>query len=121
MGTPEAIQEDVRWPADQARTLASACGGLAELLDAQSATRWGAASRASEQFVGNKATEFTIRFDTNSRNADGLAFRLHAMRTALAAAEQWATEEQAARLKARDEQDDRSWWGLKGLFEDLVG
>ncbi len=120
MGAPRAIQDDVTWPAAEAQALASACAALGETLDAQYSSRHRIGNRAQEEFRGNKSTEFAGRFSTNNRNADGLVSRLHAMRTALAAAGQWAADEQAARVKARQEEDDRSWWGLKGLIEDLV-
>lgn len=90
MGTPQAIQEDVRWPAAQAQALAAACASLADLLDGQSSSRRRVGSRAQEQFWGNKSNEFTLRFATNNENAEGLIGRLHAMRAALTAAEQWA-------------------------------
>lgn len=120
MGAPRAIQEDVRWPAAEAQALAAACAGVADLLDGQYSSRHRVGNRAQEEFRGNKSTEFSGRFSTNNKNAEGLVWRLHAMRRALAAAEQWAEDEQAARVKARQEEDDRSWWGLKGFFEDLV-
>ncbi|HSH59772.1 MAG TPA: hypothetical protein VK988_09075 [Acidimicrobiales bacterium] len=120
MGAPRAIQEDVRWPAAEAQALAAACAGLGELLDGQSPSRRRVGNRAQEEFRGNKSNDFALRFSTNNRNAESLVWRLHAMRTALAAAEQWAADEQAARVKARQEEDDRSWWGLEGLIEDLV-
>jgi len=120
MGTPQAIQEDVRWPAAQAQALAAACAGLGDLLDGQYAGRHRIANRALDEFRGNKVNDFTTRLTTNSKNASGLISRLHAMQAALAAAEQWAVDEQAARVKAREEEDDRSWWGLKGFLEDIV-
>jgi len=120
MGVPQAIQDDVRWPAAQAQALAAACAGLAGLLDDQDNRRRNVANRALDQFLGNKSTDFTTRLYTNSKNAGDLIARLHAMRAALAAAEQWAADEQVARLKARDEEDDRSWWGFKGFLEDIV-
>jgi len=120
MGTPWAIQEDVRWPAAEAQALAAACTGLADLLDGQHYVRLRVGIRAEDQFLGNKSYEFLQRFHTNNGNARSLVARLQAMRAALAAAGQWATDEQAARVKARGEEDDRSWWGLKGVIEDIV-
>ncbi len=120
MGTPQAIDEDVRWPTAQAQTLAAACASLADLLGGQYSRRHSAANRAQDEFRGNKSTEFTIRFSTNAKNAEGLVDRLHAMRAALEAAERWAVDEQAARVRAREEEGDRSWWGLKGFIEDIV-
>ncbi len=120
MGTPHAIQEDVRWPTAEGHALAAACASLVDLLDVQYASRHRVANRAQDQFLGNKANEFAMRLGTNSKNADGLTGRLHALRAALAAAERWAEDEQAARVKAREEEDDRSWWGLKGAIEDIV-
>lgn len=120
MGTPQAIQEDVRWPTAQAQVLTAACAGLGDLLDSQYACRLQIASRALDQFMGNKVNDLTTRTSTNNQNAKGLMGRLHAMRAALAAAEQWAVEEQAARVRAREEEDDRSWWGLKGFIDDIV-
>ena len=121
MGTPRAIQEDVRWPTAAAQSLGAACAGLADLLDGQFPGRQRIGNRAQEEFRGNKANDFGARLSINNANADGLAERLQAMRAALAAAGQWAADEQAARVKARDEEDDGSWWGLKGVLEDLVG
>ena len=120
MGTPRAIQDDVRWPAAEARSLVTACASLADLLDGQFPSRQRIGNRAQEEFRGNKSNDFATRLSTNNKNAEGLVERLHAMRSALAAAEQWAVDEQAARVKAREEEDDRSWWGLKGVVEDLV-
>jgi hypothetical protein len=120
MGTPQAIQEDVRWPTAQAQALAAACAGLGDLLDSQYARRHHVANRAQDQFLGNKSNDFMMRSSTNNQNAKGLIGRLQAMRAALAAAEQWAVEEQAARVRAREEEDDRSWWGLKGFIDDIV-
>jgi hypothetical protein len=120
MGAPQAIQEDVRWPTAEAHALDTACSSLAGLLGGQVGSRQAVANRAQEEFRGNKANEFAVRLSTNSRNAEGLIARLHAMRAALAAAEQWAVDEQAARVKAREEEDDRRWGGFKGILDPVL-
>jgi len=120
MGTPQAIQEDVRWPAAQAHALDSACATLAGLLGSQVASRHRVADGAQEEFRGNKSHELTVRLATNARNAEGLIAHLQALRAALAAADQWASDEQAARVKAREEEDDRRWFGLKGYIDAVV-
>lgn len=99
----------------------SACTRLADQLDGQIGTRQQVTRRAQEEFRGNKAQEFDERLRVNEANATSLITNLRAMRSALAAAEQWAAEEQAAREQARQEEDDRRWFGLKGIYNDIVG
>ena len=120
MGTPEAIQEDVRWPTAQADALMSACSGLADLLEGQVAPRQAAANRAQEEFRGAKANQFDDRLRINGTNAGTLIGNLRAMRSALSAAENWAHDEQAARERARRQEDDRRWFGLKGVVNDIL-
>ena len=124
MGAPRAIQEDVRWPAEQAQLLGVACAGLVVLLAGQHPERQRGAGRAQDDFRGNKSKQFARRLSTNRRNADGLVEHLRAMQAALVAAERWAVAEQAARVRARQEEDDRRFWGLMGVVndvKDLVG
>jgi hypothetical protein len=111
----------VRWPAAPAHALDAACAGLADLIDGQAKPRRGVADRAQQEFRGNKSAEFAARLDANGVNARTLLSHLQAMRSALVAAEQWAADEQAARERARQVEDDRRWFGLKGLYNDLVG
>ena len=120
MGTPQAIQEDVRWPAAHADALGAASLRLADLLGNQAGARQSAAGRAQEEFRGNKSTDFASRLDVNRRNAEALITNLQALRAALAAAAQWAADEQAARERARREEDDRRWFGLKGVIYDIA-
>ena len=120
MGSPQAIQEDVRWPAAQADALDAACASLAGLLSGQAPSRRQVADQAQVEFRGNKSVEFASRLSINSRNAEGLIANLSAMRAALAAAEQWARDEQAARVRAREEEDDRRWGGFKGILDPVL-
>lgn len=121
MDGPQAIQEDVRWPAAEAEALGSAGARLADLLGNQSGHRRRAANWAQEEFRGNKSTDFASRLGVNSGNAEALVANLQALRSALSAAERWAGDEQAARERARQEEDDRRWFGLKGIYNDIVG
>lgn len=111
----------MRWPTAPAHALDAACASLADVLEGQWPSRQGVTDRAREEFRGNKAEDFALRLTTNARNAEGLVANLHAMRAALAAAADWALAEQAARVKARQEEDDRRWFGLKALLNDFVG